>query len=103
MQKKPHFRAMVTYIHSDKGGLITPVSSGFRVNLKFPFESQTFIGIQIIEEEELIFPGDSLSIDFSLVADKLFLEKLYKGMDFEISDNFKTIGSGIISEIYNID
>jgi translation elongation factor EF-Tu-like GTPase len=101
MQKKPYFKAVVTYYSSDKGGLINPISSGFRVNLKFPFDTQTYIGIQTFAETELIFPGDSLSVDFTLV-NELFLEKLYKGIDFEISDNSKIIGTGIVSNIYSI-
>ncbi|WP_426278673.1 hypothetical protein ACN9MN_05445 [Chryseobacterium sp. S-02] len=101
MKKLSHFKALINYYPTEKGGLVSPVSDGFRTAFQFPFELQTYIGAQILEEEELIFPGDSVSVDVTLINAESFLGKLYTGMDFEISDNTGTIGNGIIVAVYS--
>lgn len=101
MKKLPNFKALINYYPTEKGGLVSPVSTGFRATFQFPFELQPYIGAQTFEEEELIFPGDSVTVDVTLINAELFLEKLYTGMDFEISDNTGTIGNGIIIAVYS--
>ncbi|MFC3157328.1 hypothetical protein SAMN05443633_108148 [Chryseobacterium arachidis] len=100
MKKSIHFKALISYRTPEKGGLVSPVSNGFRASFQFPFELTTYIGIHTVEEEALIFPGDSVSVDITLVHAESFLGKLYKGMDFELSDQSGTIGSGIITDVY---
>ena len=101
MKKLPHFKALINYYSTEKGGLVGPVSTGFRTAFQFPFELQTYIGAHILEEEDLIFPGDSVPVDITLMNAESFLDKLYTGMDFEISDNTGTIGNGIIIAVYS--
>ncbi|MBW3521218.1 MULTISPECIES: hypothetical protein [unclassified Chryseobacterium] len=100
MKKPSHFKALINYYTTEKGGLVTPISTGSRASFQFPFELRTYIGIHMIKEEELIFAGDSVTLDITLVNAESFLEKLYKGMDFEISDHSGIIGSGVITEVY---
>ncbi|WP_375181259.1 hypothetical protein [Chryseobacterium sp.] len=101
MKKKiAHFKAQINYKTAEKGGLISPISSGFRSEIKFPFELKTYIAAQTFSETELIFPGDSASIDVTLNGADSFLDQLYEGMDFELSDNSGVIGEGIITELY---
>lgn len=101
MKKPIHFKALINYYSTDKGGLVTPISTGYRASIKFPFELKSYIAVQIFEETELIFPGDSNTVEVTLIGAELFLEKLYKGMNFELSDNSGTIADGIITEIYS--
>ncbi len=101
MKKPSHFKALINYYPTEKGGLVSPVSTGFRAALQFPFELQTYIGVQTFEEEELIFPGDSATVDVTLINAELFLDKLYTGMDFELSSNTNTIGNGVIIAVYS--
>lgn len=100
MKKLPHFKAMLTYYQPENGGRTTPVSSGFRASIKFPFESQLYIGIQTFSETELVFAGDTVNAEITLVGAEPFLEKLYEGMDFEFSDHSNTIGNGVITTVY---
>lgn len=100
MKKSIHFNALISYRTPEQGGLVSPVSDGFRASFQFPFELTTYIGIHTIEEEELIFPGDSVSVDITLVNAESFLGKLYKGMDFELTDHSVVIGSGVITDVY---
>jgi len=101
MKKLSHFKALINYFPTQKGGLVSPVSTGFRAAFQFPFELQTYIGAQNFEEEELIFPGDSATVDVTLINAESFLDKLYTGMDFEISDNTNIIGNGVITAVYS--
>lgn len=100
MKKPSHFRALINYYQTAKGGVVNPVSTGFRAEFQFPFELKTYIGIQTFEDEELIFPGDSAVVDVTLINAESFLKNLYSGMDFEISDASGIIGSGVITALY---
>ncbi|WP_262147312.1 hypothetical protein [Chryseobacterium foetidum] len=100
MKKPSHFKALIHYNLTEKGGIVNPVSTGFRASFQFPFELQTYIGSQNFEDPELIFAGDSVAVDVTLVNAESFLSKLYTGMDFEISDNSGVIGNGVIWEVY---
>lgn len=100
MKKIVHFTALINYYTTEKGGLVTPVSSGFRASFKFPFELVAYIGVQEFTHTELIFPGDSEKIDVTLINADLFLGKLYTGMDFIISDNSGIIGDGVITTLF---
>lgn len=100
MKKTVHFKALVKYLSSENIGLVTPVSSDYRSEIKFPFALKSYIAAQTFTETEIVFPGDSANIDVTLIGADEFLEKLYRGMDFELSDNSGSIGNGVITEVY---
>lgn len=100
MKKPSHFKALISYYATENGGIVNPVSTGFRASFHFPFELTAYTGIQTFEGEDLIFPNDSATVDVFLINAQTFLNKIYTGMDFEISDNSGNIGNGIVSEIY---
>ena len=100
MKITSHFTALINFYPTEKNGLVSPVSTGFRVLFQFPYELQTYLGALNFEEDELIFPGDSVSLNISLVNAESFITKLYSGMDFEILDQSGVIGNGIISETF---
>lgn len=99
MKKTAHLKALINYFPSEKGGLTSPISSGYRCDIKFPFELISYIAVQTFTEAELIFPGDSAKIEITLIGAEQFLSKLYKGMDFELLDNSGNIADGVITEI----
>lgn len=100
MKKSAHFKALINYRNSEEGGLVSPVSSGFRATFQFPFELQTYFGSQTFEEPEHIFAGDSVTVEVTLINAENFTDKLYSGMEFEISDNSGIIGHGVIADVY---
>ncbi|KQT18168.1 hypothetical protein ASG31_05390 [Chryseobacterium sp. Leaf404] len=100
MKKPSHFKALINYNPTDEGGLVNPASSGFRASFQFPFEMKTYFGSQTFDEPEHIFPGDSVTVDVTLINAETFLTELYSGMDFEILDNSGVIGNGLITEVY---
>lgn len=99
MKKRPHFKALMTYKTTEDGGIVTPVSSGFRASLKFPFESKLYIASHTFPETELVFPGDVTSAEITIINNDMY-DQLYEGMNFELEDQSGTIGSGIITTIY---
>ena len=36
MEKRPHFKATITYLKTEDDAIVTPISSGFRTIIKFP-------------------------------------------------------------------
>ena len=100
MKRSPHFKATLTYFATEDGGIVTPVSSGFRCIFRFPYLNQDCLASQTFIETELVFAGDTVSADIILLEAKEILEKIYKGLDFDLFVNLIKIGSGIITDIY---
>lgn len=100
MEKKPHFKATLTYLATEDSGIVTPVSSGFRTVIRFPYDNKDLIANQTFLETELVFPGDTVVADIILLEAQEALEKIYEGIDFDLLINSNTIGSGVITHIY---
>ncbi|KFC22513.1 hypothetical protein IO89_05485 [Epilithonimonas lactis] len=100
MEKRPHFKATITYFATEDGGIITPVSSCFRAIIRFPYDNKELIANQTFLEFELVFPGDTINADVFLLEADETLEKIYIGLDFELLINSNTIASGVITAIY---
>lgn len=99
MRKTIHFKALINYFKTEKGGLVNQISDGYRAAIKFPFELKTYIAVQTFNHTELIYPGESVTIEITLIDAEQFLEKLYKGLDFELRNSSGIIGTGIITEV----
>lgn len=102
MEKRPHFKATLIYLKTEDGGIVTPVSSGFRTVIRFPYDNRDLIANQSFLETEIVFPGDTVSADIFLLEAKEALEKIYTGIDFDLLINSNIIGSGVITHIYPI-
>lgn len=100
MEKKPHFKATLTYLKTEDGGIVTPVSSGFRTIIKFPDDTQEIIAHQTFIDTEVVFPGDTVSADIYLLQADEMLEKIYAGQDLDLLINSVIIGNGTITHIY---
>ena len=99
MDRKPDFKAHITYFSSDKSGLASPFSSGFRCVLRFPLTNKDFFCIQNYIDTELVFPGENANVNVNVsVLDNN--TELYKGLDFELFFNSIKIGEGVITELY---
>jgi translation elongation factor EF-Tu-like GTPase len=101
MKKRPHFTATLTYLATEEGGIVTPVSSGFRCIVRFPYDNTEFLANQTFIDTELVFPGDIINADINLVGNPEILGKIYEGMDFDLFLNDNAIGNGVITTIYD--
>ncbi|KAA0130757.1 hypothetical protein FY557_00705 [Chryseobacterium sp. SN22] len=100
MKTKPHFTALLTYDSTEAGGLTAPVSSGYRPIIKFPFDENLFTGIQKFDGEDLVFPGDSITAEITLLHPEKLTGSLYEGMDFDFFEGDKPIGHGTITGVF---
>ena len=100
MKKKPHFKALLTFLPEDNGGISTPVSSGFRTTVRFPFDSKEFLANHTFIETDIIYSGGTVTANINLLEAKDALEQIYEGIDFDLLLNSTIIGQGVITKIY---
>lgn len=100
MEKRPHFKATLMYLATEDGGIVTPVSAGFRIVVRFPYGNQECMANQTFLDQELVFPGDTVVADLILLNADEMAAKIYEGMDFELLINSNIIGNGVITEKY---
>lgn len=100
MKSKSHFSALLTYTPTEEGGRPTPVSSGSRPGFKFPFDEKLFTGIQKFAGTELVFPGDSVHADITLLNPEQLTATIYEGMDFDFYEGDKLTGHGTVTALY---
>ena len=99
MKPNPHFLAHLVFLPETKGKSSTPVSSGYRYGIKFSSELEQFIGIQDYLDIELVFPGDSVTAEITMLSDFTAIEKLYAGLDFDFFEGENRIGHGVIAKM----
>lgn len=100
MKTKSHFTALLTYDSTEAGGLTAPVSSDHRPIIKFPFDENLFIAIQKFDDTNLVFPGDAVTAEITLLHPEKLTGSLYEGMDFDFFEGDKPIGHGTITVVY---
>lgn len=100
MKTKSHFTALLTYDSTEAGGLTAPVSSDHRPVIKFPFDENLFIAIQKFDDTDLVFPGDAVTAEITLLHPEKLTGSLYEGMDFDFFEGDKPIGHGTITVVY---
>ena len=102
MYKKPvDFIAELQYKTIEEGGRSTPVWSGYRPQVKFPFSEMQTSGQQVFLDKEIVYPGDKVNAEITIISDTYFAGQLYLGLEFEFREGSRIIGTGIIKEIVN--
>ncbi len=99
MKHSKHFKASIHYLPTEEGGIITPISSGFRTIIKFPFDPNEYFGEQLLPDDEIIYAGDTVSTEIQLRSNNDDVN-LYEGLDFELIINESVIGTGVVTEVY---
>lgn len=95
------FIASLTYRTTAEDGRKTPAKSGYRPQVKFEFDDKQSSGQQIFIGRELVYPGDSVDAEITLLSIDHLENKLIKGMTFEFIEGMRVIGSGKIKHIIN--
>lgn len=99
----PHFTALLHFISEKEGGRKTPISSGYRAGIKFPFHSESILGECNFTDTDLVFSGDTVTAEIVLLNFEKWNGKLYSGLDFDFSENEILMGKGIITKIADDD
>ena len=82
-KKQADFIATLKYRTYEEGGRRTPVKSGYRPHIKFPFAEMQTSGQQTFIDRELVFPGDTVEAEIIIVSIDYFEKALTEGMEFE--------------------
>ena len=92
----PHtkFKAECYILSKEEGGRHTPFFNGYRP--QFYFRTTDVTGVVTLPEGvEMVMPGDSVSIDASLITPIAMAE----GLRFAIREGGRTVGAGVINKI----
>lgn len=100
MKIKPNFTALLTYLPAKDGVKTTPVSSGYRASIKFPFDLELYIGVQTFAgDDDLVFPGDTATAEIALLKSESITGKIYEGLDFDFFEGENLIGHGVVTKV----
>ncbi len=93
----PHtkFKAEVYILTKEEGGRHTPFFNGYRPQFYFRTTDVTGV-IDLPAGVEMVMPGDNVTMTIELIT-PIAIEK---GLRFAIREGGRTVGSGIVSEIF---
>ena len=93
----PHtkFTSEVYVLTKEEGGRHTPFFNGYRPQFYFRTTDVTGV-IELPAGTEMVMPGDNITMDIELIT-PIAIEK---GLRFAIREGGRTVGSGIVSEIF---
>src|SRR5579872_1921264 len=101
MNKQPDFIAKLDYFTTEQGGRRTPALSGYFPHVRFEFIPGLVGGKQKFLDKEIVYPGDTVTVEISLLITDPFKNKLKKDLEFKFSEGSRIIGNGTILEILN--
>jgi elongation factor Tu len=93
----PHtkFQAEVYVLTKDEGGRHKPFFTGYRP--QFYFRTTDVTGsIKLPEGREMVMPGDNITVEVELIT-PIAMER---GLTFAVREGGKTVGQGVVGEIY---
>lgn len=103
-RQKPDFIANLNYKTSEQGGRKTPAHSKYRPLIEFPGLLPLTSGEQVFIDKKIVYPGETVKSEITILSVEAFKEKLYVGQEFifcEVPD--RPLGTGKILEIVNKD
>lgn len=103
MGRQPDFIARLTYRSTPEGGRRTYAKSGHRPQIKFDFVEMQTSGQQIFIGKDIVYPGETVEAEITMVSPHLFAGSLYVSKDFEFREGAVVIGTGQILSILNND
>lgn len=96
---QPHFTALLNFLTEKKGGRKTPISSGYRAEIKFSFHTDPVLGEYEFVDTELVFSGDSVTAEIILIDFEKVNGKIYSGLDFDFYEGENKMGDGVITKV----
>ena len=93
----PHtkFKGQVYVLKKEEGGRHTPFFNNYRPQFYFRTTDVTGV-ITLPEGTEMCMPGDNVAMDVALITPSA----IEKGLRFAIREGGRTVGSGVVTEIY---
>jgi elongation factor Tu len=97
-----NLKAIITLFPTDQGGRKNPVYTGYRPSFAFNTEKYYSGEIRLIARKELQ-PGQTSKAYIRLLPAKTIRKNLKPADAFRITEGNKTIGSGIIEKVDQVD
>ena len=95
IQPHTHFKGQVYVLTKEEGGRHTPFFNGYRP--QFYFRTTDVTGsIELPKGVEMVMPGDNIDMEIKLIT-PIAIEQ---GLRFAIREGGRTVGSGVVSEIF---
>jgi translation elongation factor EF-Tu-like GTPase len=101
MSIEPDFIALLKYKTAEDGGRKTVAYSGYRPDIKFPFDKMLTCGFQTFIDQEKVFPGESVKAEIKIIGTEYFKGQLFEDLEFDFREGPNIIGTGKIFEIVN--
>ena len=101
MNRKPDFIALLKYRTFEENGRETPAYSGYRPQVKFSFSAFQTSGQQKFIDKEVVYPGDIVEAEITIISVEYFKHSLECGTAFEFLEGQHIIGTGKIIKILN--
>jgi translation elongation factor EF-Tu-like GTPase len=101
MNGSPDFRAELQYFTTEQGGRNTPAFTDYFPQVKFNFSETQIGGRQKFIDKEVVYPGENVAVEITLLSPEAFNKKLRVGFKFDFREGSKIMGTGIILEILN--
>ena len=98
---KPDFIAILKFTTAKKGGRKTAAHSGYRPDIKFPFDKMLTCGFQTFINQEKVFPGESVKAEIKINPTEYFKGQLFEDLEFDFREGQNIIGTGKILKIIN--
>lgn len=98
---KPDFIAILKYKTTEEGGRKTAAYSGYRPDIKFPFDKKLTCGFQTFMNQKKVFPGESVKAEIKINSPEYFKGQLFEDLEFDFREGQNIVGTGKILEILN--
>lgn len=91
--------ADITFIEDVAEPKLNGVKSGYAPHHKFPHIDWLASGCHYYQDEERHFPGETIEAGIRFVSWELLSESLLPGMEFEVRELGRVVGTGQIKDI----
>ncbi len=95
------FIATIYYKTIEEGGRRTPAKTGYRPQVKIPFEKMTTSGSQSFLDTEWVNPGETVEAEIRMLSSQYFEGTLTEGQRFDLMEGPRVIAQGVIKQIVN--
>ena len=99
----PDFIAEIKYLSTDEGGRSTPIKSGYRPHIKFPFSKMMTSAQQKFINQDIVNPGETVNAEIMILSPNFFKHMLKVGMEFKVGEGSKIVANGKLIKILNSD
>ena len=93
--------AQITFLPTANGGKTNSVTTGYFV--QFFYDGQNWDAIHTYPDRECVAPGDSVTAYLAFVTPEHHRGKLYPGKRFEVREGAKTVATGIVTKLIELE